>query len=210
MAKANPLLQFGNIPVSTATLETCFSALTSPQKKIHALENAGELIRLKRDLYVVNPEVSGKPISIPLCANHLYGPSYVSSKWALQWYGLIPEQVFRVVSMTTKHARCFETPLGIFDYHKTALDYHSVGIKVVQEGEVSFLMASQEKALCDMILLDRFVPSQSVKHLEQYLEEDIRFDMDELAKFDISIIKSCAETGEKKLIFNNLIKIIKQ
>lgn len=210
MAKANPLLQFGNIPVSTATLETCFSALTSPQKKIHALENAGELIRLKRDLYVVNPEVSGKLINIPLCANHLYGPSYVSSKWALQWYGLIPEQVFRVVSMTTKHARCFETPLGIFDYHKTALDYHSVGIKVVQEGEVSFLMASQEKALCDMILLDRFVPSQSVKHLEQYLEEDIRFDMDELAKFDISIIKSCAETGEKKLIFNNLIKIIKQ
>ena len=145
MAKANPLLQFGNIPVSTATLETCFSALASPQKKIHALENAGELIRLKRNLYVVNPEVSGKPIKIPLCANHLYGPSYVSSKWALQWYGLIPEQVFRVVSMTTKHARCFETPLCIFDYHKTALDYHSVGIKVVQEGEVSFLMASQEQ-----------------------------------------------------------------
>lgn len=209
MVKANPLLQFGNIPVSTAVLETCFSALTSPQKKIHALENAGELIRLKRDLYVVHPELSGKPISIPLCANHLYGPSYVSSKWALQWYGLIPEQVFRVVSMTTKHARCFETPLGIFDYHKTSPDYHSVGIKLIQEGEVSFLMASQEKALCDMILLDKFVPNQSVKRLVQYLEEDIRFDMDELAKFDKSIIKSCAETGEKKLIFNNLIKIIK-
>ena len=210
MAKANPLLQFGNIPVSTATLETCFSALTSPQKKIQALENAGDLIRLKRDLYVVDSELSGKPINIPLCANHLYGPSYVSSKWALQWYGLIPEQVFRVVSMTTKHTRCFETPLGIFDYRKTAPEYHSVGVRIIQEGEVSFLMASQEKALCDMILLDKYVPNQSVKRLVQYLEEDVRFDMDELAKFDVSIIESCVETGGKKLIFNNLIKIIKQ
>ena len=208
MAKTNPLLQFGNIPVSTAILETCFSALIAPQKKIHALENTGDLIRLKRDLYVVDSELSGKPICIPLCANHLYGPSYVSSKWALQWYGLIPEQVFRVVSMTTKHARCFETPLGIFDYHKTSPNYHSIGIRIEQEGEVSFLMASPEKALCDMILLDKFVPNQSVKRLMQYLEEDIRFDMDELLKFDASIIESCAKTGEKKLVFNNLIKII--
>ena len=209
MTKKNPILQFGNVPISASVLETCFSGMESPQKKIQALEKAGDLIRLKRGLYVVNPELSGKPYSIPLCANHLYGPSSVSSKWALQWYGLIPEQVFRVLSMTTKHARCFETPLGIFDYHKTTPDYHSIGVRVIHDEGASFLMASQEKALCDMILLDKYVPNQSVKRLVQYLEEDIRFDMDELMKFDASIIESCAEVVGKKQVFNNLVKIIK-
>ena len=80
MTKTNPLLQFGNVPVSSATIETYFSGLSSPQKKIQALKKAGDIIRLKRDLYVVDLKVSGKPISIPLCANHLYGPSYVSSR----------------------------------------------------------------------------------------------------------------------------------
>ena len=193
-----------------SALRSCFTGLAAPNKKIIALEKAGEIIRLKRNLYVVSSEVSGKPISIPLCANHIYGPSYVSSRWALQWYGLIPERIFRVDSMTTKHSRCFETSLGVFDFHQVTPDYHSVGVKVVQEDGVSYLMASPEKALCDMILLDIYVPNRSVVRLEQYLSEDIRLDMDEFMKFDIDILRLCAEFGGKKAIFNNLIKIIKQ
>ncbi|MBQ8956949.1 MAG: hypothetical protein IJ057_00370 [Bacteroidales bacterium] len=206
----NPLIQFGNVPITVSTLRSCFTDLDAPQKKIIALEKAGEIIRLKRNLYVVNAELSGKPISIPLCANHIYGPSYVSSRWALQWYGLIPERIYRVDSMTTKHSRCFETPLGVFDFHQITPDYHSVGVNVVQDGDVSYLMASPEKALCDMILLDMYVPNRSVVRLEQYLREDVRLDMDEFMKFDIDILKLCAEFGGKKTIFNNLIKILKQ
>lgn len=210
MSKTNPILQFGNIPVTTATLETCFSRLEAPHKKVQALVKEGDLIRLKRDLYVVHPKTSGKSLCIPLCANHIYGPSYVSLRWALRWYGLIPERVFRMTSITTKHAREFETPLGVFDYHKVSPQYFQIGITIKQEEGVSYLIASPEKALCDMILFDRFLPHQSVKRLVQYLEEDIRFDMDELKQFDANIIESCAEYGEKKSVFKNLIKIIKQ
>lgn len=208
--RKNPLIQFGNVPITLSALRSCFLGLEAPQKKIIALEKAGEIIRLKRNLYVVNAEISGKPISIPLCANHIYGPSYVTSRWALQWYGLIPERIFRVDSMTTKHSRCFETPLGVFDFHQTTPEYHSIGVSVIQDNDASCLMASPEKALCDMILLDMYVPNRSVVRLEQYLSEDIRLDMDEFMKFDIDILKLCAEFGGKKAIFNNLIKIIKQ
>lgn len=210
MAKTNPLLQFGNVPVSAAMLESCFPELDAPNKKVQALEKNGDIIRLKRDLYVVSQEISGKEICIPLCANHLYGPSYVSLRWALRWYGLIPERVFRMTSMTTRHARLFETPLGVFDYHRVPGNYLGIGIKMQQENDTTFLIATPEKALCDMILLDKHVPNQSVKRLVQYLEEDIRFDMDALADFDVKIIEECAEYGGKKMIFNNLIKILKQ
>jgi hypothetical protein len=71
-------------------------------------------------------------------------------------------------------------------------------------------MAGPEKALCDTILYDSYLPSQSVIGLQQYLEEDIRFDMDVLSELDINIIEACAHSGGKEQILNNLIKIIKK
>ena len=174
------------------------------------MEKTGELIRLRRGLYVVNPELSGKQINVQLCANHIYGPSYVSLHWALRWYGLIPERVFRMTSITIKPSKVFENALGFFDYYKVNREYFPIGVRSVTDDGVSYLMATPEKALCDLILYDSYLPAKSVKGLMRYLEEDIRFDMDELAHFDVEIIKECAEKGNKKLILNNLTKIIKQ
>ena len=206
----NPLLQYGNVPVTSNLLAACYGGLKETKKKVRALEKSGELIRLRRGLYVVNPELSGKSINVPLCANHIYGPSYVSLHWALRWYGLIPEKVFRMTSVTSKPSKTFETPLGFFDYYKVDSEYFSIGIRMVTDDGVSYLIASPEKALCDLILYDSYLPARSVKGLMRYLEEDIRFDMDELKDFDVGIIRECAEKGNKKLILNNLIKIIER
>ena len=208
--KANPLVKLGNVPVQTGTLAACFRDLSSPSEKIRALEKDGQLIRLKRGLYVVSEQVSGKHINPCLCANHIYGPSYVSQQWALRWYGLIPERVYTMTSVTTKRTRMFENTLGRFTYEQVKPEYFSIGIDCAEEEGVSFLIASREKALCDFILHDRYVPFQSLKTLWQYLEEDIRFDVDELATFDVNIIEACAKCGRKENIFNNLIKILKQ
>ena len=206
----NPLLQYGNVPITSNLLAACYGDLKESKKKVQALEKAGELIRLRRGRYVVNPELSGKPINVQLCANHIYGPSYVSLHWALRWYGLIPERVFRMTSVTIQPSKVFENTLGIFDYYKVNREYFPIGVRSISDEDISYLMATPEKALCDLILYDSYLPSRSVKGLMRYLEEDIRFDMDELAHFDVEIIRECAEKGNKKLILNNLIKTIKQ
>lgn len=208
--KANPLIRLGNVPTQTGTIAACFENLSSPNEKIRALEKDGQLIRLKRGLYVVSNEVSRKSINACLCANHIYGPSYVSLQWALRWYGLIPEKTFTMTSVTTKRTRTFENSLGRFTYQQVKPDYFPIGVNNVTEDGVTFLIASREKALCDMILHDSYLPQQSVKGLWQYLEEDLRLDVDELPTFDVSIIEACAKTGRKETILNNLVKIIKQ
>lgn len=208
--KTNPLVKLGNVPVQTGTIAACFDYLLSPGEKIRTLEKDGQLIRLKRGLYVVSSEVSGKPVNACLCANHIYGPSYVSQQWALRWYGLIPERVYMMTSVTTKRTREFENSLGRFTYEQVKPEYFAIGINNVEEDGVTFLMASREKALCDLILHDTYLPQQSVKGLWQYLEEDIRFDVDELATFDFGIIEECAKLGRKENILNNLIKIMKR
>lgn len=210
MYKKNPLLQFAGVPVTGADIKSCFKNLASPEKKIQLLEKSGELIRLKRNLYIVNQELTGKETDERLCANHLYGPSYVSFQWALRYYGMIPERVYLMTSATTKRTRFFETPIGNFRYTQVPVPYFSIGVESRIEKGVGYLMATREKALCDTILLDKFVPNQSVKALSIYLEEDMRLDMDILDELDIDIIEQCAQCGRKAQIFKNLIKLIKQ
>ena len=208
MFKKNPLIQFAGVPVSGAEVKACFPDLSSPEKKVQALEKSGELIRLKRNLFIVNSELTGKDTDVRLCAIHLYGPSYVSLQWALRYYGLIPERVFMMTSVTTKRSRSFKTPIGTFSYMQVPSGYFPIGINSVEENGVHFLIASPEKALCDTILKDNFVPHQSVKALAAYLEEDLRLDMEMLQRFDTRILRECMEAGRKAQIFTNLIKIV--
>ena len=210
MYQKNPLLQFAGIPVTGADIKSCFPDLASPEKKIQLLEKNGAIIRLKRNLYIVNQELTGKETDARLCANHIYGPSYVSFQWALSYYGMIPERVFLMTSATTKRTRYFETPIGNFRYIQVPASYFPIGVECKEEQGVSFLMATREKALCDTILLDNFVPGQSIKSLGVYLEEDMRLDMDILPELDSEIIEQCAQAGRKTQIFKNLIKLIKQ
>lgn len=210
MYKKNPLLQFAGIPVTGADIKSCFPDLAFPEKKIQLLEKSGELIRLKRNLFIVNQELAGKETDVRLCANHIYGPSYVSFQWALRYYGMIPEQVFLMTSATTKRTHFFETPIGNFRYVQVPASYFPIGVESREEQGVCFLMATREKALCDTILSDNFVPNQSIKSLAVYLEEDMRLDMDILDELDVDIIEQCAQSGRKAQIFKNLIKLIKQ
>lgn len=63
---ANVLSQFGNIPVTAVTVGSVFPSLTEKNKKVRWLEKHDEIIRLKRGLYVVNPEITGKTLSTEL------------------------------------------------------------------------------------------------------------------------------------------------
>jgi hypothetical protein len=115
-----------------------------------------------------------------------------------------------MTSITTKRTRKFENSLGRFTYYQVKPSYFPIGIRSVEENGVNCLMAGPEKALCDTILYDSYLPSQSVIRLEQYLEEDVRLDMDALGELDIRVIEACAQSGGKEQILNNLIKIIKK
>ena len=186
------------------------SAYRSTSAKMNALEKAGEIIRLKRGLYVLQATKYGYPPSPPICSNHIYGPSYLSLQWALSYYGLIPERVNTLTAITLKHTRSFENQLGYFTYRQVSPTYYPIGITSSIMDGASFQIATPEKALCDLILADTHIPAVSMRGLHIYLEEDIRFDMDQLKEFDTNIISACAEQGMKQSTLLNLIKIINQ
>ncbi len=182
--------------------------VTSPRNKIALLEKDGHIVRLKRGLYVVAPSVSGVILSRELIANHIYGPSYVSMESALRFYELIPESVYGVRSMTVKRSRNFENVLAHFSYIQCSFGYFTIGINQVQKANNSFLIATPEKALCDLIAYTPKLNPQSLYSMRSFLEEDLRLDMEQFYEMDEGVFRECAKVSKKSAALNNIIKLI--
>jgi len=201
---------FGPVPIKHEMLLNMLSDYSAPNNKIISLVSSGELIRLKRGLYVASPGKNGILLSPELIANHLLGPSYVSMESALAHYGMIPERVFSTISLTTKRAKQFDTPLGNFTYIQTIAPYLWIGL--VQElfnQKYAFLIASPEKALCDKMVYTRQLNLNSQKAVASYLGEDLRIDIESLSGLNTDIILQCIETGIKAIQLTHLYKFLK-
>lgn len=139
------------------------------RNKIGRLLEKGEIIQIKKGLYTFADTLRKDIIDPAMVANILYGPSYVSTDYALSAYGVIPESVTVVTSVTLKRSHSYHTPIGNFYYQQNSnLDY-SIGI--LQKNGTLF--ASLEKAIYDKIVLDK---RTVVKDVETYLFKDLRFE----------------------------------
>lgn len=205
---SNPLQLLGNIPVTVSVLESLFPHIKGGSQKIRSLERNGQIIRLKRGLYVCNPEVTGKVLSTELIANHLYAPSYVSMSSALRYYGLIPEAVYAEQSMTLKHSRNFDTPLGHFIYANISRKAFPVGLTSITKDGYAFMMATPEKALCDLIANSSKINLRYLRDAEIYLEEDIRMELDDFKQMDAGIFEEYIKVGKKARSVHTLRKLL--
>lgn len=193
------------------TLMLQLGGYASPRDRISRLIASGEIIRIKKGLYIFEEVYRRKPLSSMYLANILYGPSYVSLDYALSHYGLIPERVMEVTSVTPERSREYQTPLGHFSYRHIPLKCFSSGMDLrVDSSGASCLMAVVEKALVDKIHAG---PSlRTVGELERYLFEDLRLNSSDLAQIDLSrITEYCTayDSGKSALMLQYLKKYIK-
>ena len=202
------LEEFQNIPFRTQDLATLYPQNRDLLGVAKRLERAGSIIRLKKGLFVVAPHISRTELSDFLIANHLYGPSYISAESALRWYGLIPESVYETISVTSGIARTYSNKTGNYRYIHATPAYCAVGVAMHQEANASFMIATPEKALCDKIV---FTPYLNLRYREEtlrFLEEDLRLDMERFYEMDTRVLRQCAEVSRKKIMINQLIKLI--
>ncbi|PJC22325.1 MAG: hypothetical protein CO065_01555 [Comamonadaceae bacterium CG_4_9_14_0_8_um_filter_57_21] len=198
MIWARRLQSFGSVPFNHGALLPLLADYRRPNDKIAALLARGDLVQLRRGLYMLGAELRTTPVSLPLVANVLFGPSYVSLDFALSWHALIPEGVVEVSSVTPRRTREFATPLGRFSYSHLPPAVYAVGVRMESTPQGShFLMASAEKALCDKLLLTRNLNAVSVASMQAYLLEDLRIDSAALAALDVRIIQQCLDAGHK-------------
>ena len=158
-------------------LTDALKELSSPRDKVTDMLRQGVIIRVKKGLYVFGDKFRRYPYSKELLANLVYGPSYVSLDYALAYYGLIPERVEALTSVTPNRPRRFSTPVGLFVYRRIPAGAYEAGMaRMEMEHDQAFLIATPEKALADKIVSVRGPRIASIGEMSQFLEEDLRID----------------------------------
>ena len=169
----------------------------SPKAKITTMIKSGEIIRVRRGLYVPG---RGKSYSLKTLANRIYGPSYISFEYALSYYNLIPEKVTTMTSasLAKNKRKEFRTPVGTFVYHSVAPGLYPYGVTRREEEGNPFLIATKEKALCDTMSKLKGLTGKS--SLEELLYEDLRMEEEDILTLSLSDIEFLVPLYRKKLL----------
>ncbi|MFZ5906293.1 MAG: type IV toxin-antitoxin system AbiEi family antitoxin domain-containing protein [Nitrospirota bacterium] len=142
-----PIFDFASVVV------LCGESRESTRVALHRMKKAGRIIELKRGLYAFAAPYRRVPLNAAKLANLLYAPSYLSERWALSWYGVIPEKTVIYTSVTTRPTRSFENAMGNFQYRtiQTTL-FGPYRTDTIMSQEIH--IASPEKALFDLWYLE--------------------------------------------------------
>ena len=94
-------------------------------------------------------------------ANIIRYPSYISGEYVLAKYGLIPEAVYGITSVTVKSTRTFDTPMGGFYYRNIKKELFS-GFRQSEFRDKKINIAEPEKALFDFLYLKPKLPKEEI------------------------------------------------
>lgn len=201
---------YANVPLTHQLVSEVLLDYNRPNDKISDLVQSGFLISLRRGLYVPGPELDLPIPHLFVIANHLRGPSYVSLETALSHWGMIPERVYEINSITLKTSQVYETSIGRFTYRHLISPYYSFGLERVEVGTDQFvLMASPEKAICDKIITTAGITLRSQTQTFKFLIEDIRMEEDTLSSLDIETINSWIEDAPKASSLRMLVNTLR-
>jgi len=202
IAVEKKLQQYNTHIIDHATLATILlnCGYNGINDKINKLKKDGLLQTLKRGLYLHTSPFINNITSKEIIANTLLSPSYISFDYALYFYGVIPESVYDVTSATTKRSKKFTTLTGTYSFKQVKKELYPIGLKIESIKNGNFIIASKEKALCDKIYYTKDIQITSKKAMREFLEYDLRIDIDELEDCDIEIFQKYYKISKSKKI----------
>ncbi len=168
----------------------------SPKSKLTTMIRSGEVIQVRRGQYISG---DSKDWSEKTMANKIYGPSYISFEYALSMYQLIPERVSNVTSavFNKNKRKTFNTPLGIYLYQPVPAAAYPKGFVLQFENGHPFLIATPEKAICDLLYLHRSV--RRMNQIGPLLLSGLRIEMEDLAGLNEEILESYADLYQNRV-----------
>src|SRR6185437_1925434 len=154
----------------------------SPARRYGLVNKAlkkGEIIRLRRGLYILAPKYMKEFFSLYYLVNHIVPFSYVSCESALQYHGWIPERVNQVSSIAAfGRNKAFNNDFAQFTYHVHQIDSANffLGVDQVQINNKLVWIASPLRALIDYIYWNK------IKSVDlNFLKYSLRIEDSELA-----------------------------
>jgi predicted transcriptional regulator of viral defense system len=120
------------------------------RQQLNYWRNQGYIKPLAGGYYILADRVMDER-ALFMAANKVYEPSYVSLESALAYYGIIPETVLGVTSISSRKTRHFDSAWGVFSYRSVKPQY-MIGYRVIENTPgTKFKIAYLEKAILDYL-----------------------------------------------------------
>lgn len=164
---------------TTAQLISGLTGYVNPKAKIGRMVENKELFPIIRGFYEDDPKTD--PIYL---AGVIYGPSYISFEYALNYYKLISRKDLPITCAAygKRKEKRHETMFGVFTYRDIPKQAFSSELILHNENGYSFIMASPEKALCDTLY--NAVPAANLKELHSLLFEELGIGKRKILRLD--------------------------
>ncbi len=160
----------------------------------------GLLLRLRQEWYAF-PDMLREVDFARFVAERMYRPSYISLHSALSYYGMIPESVVRITSVTTLKTASFENVFGQYSYQNVKPScFFGYEPRLTPNGR-TFMLAHPEKALLDLLYLyPQYNTEEEIEELrldEDYMTSDLN--LDRLAEYQSRIGSKALDSRVKLL-----------
>jgi len=158
--------------------------------KIKSMCDKNELYPLvsKKGIYETDASVNGYCLAMCIVPN-----SYLSFEFALSWHGLIPEAVYTFTSASYKKRKKkkYSNFFGTYTFRDVPAEAFPYEVKIYEENQYYYRLASPEKALCDELYSIR--PCKNKKELELVLFDDLRIEEDAFYNLNFKTLNELAD-----------------
>lgn len=187
------LLEFAERPLfHSSMLEIFPDDRHHIQVQLSRWVDSGKISQIRREWYLIEKPYRLKDIPLPVIANRVVHPSYLSLEWALQYYEMIPEYVPNPTSITTERGIQFASQNRLFIYNHVQPSFFTGFTQMETDGRL-ISIAFPEKALLDKIYL--FI--QRNKFSLDWLRE---LRLQNLDNFDLKRFESFLQNTRKKAL----------
>ncbi len=121
---------------------------------VNRATKSGELLKLRRGLYLLNPSITSIELSKMYIANRLVAESYISYETALNHYNWLQEESKSVQSCIYRgRSQEFVNNFGHFTYENVSVSSNGFlfGVNRILLSEKPILIATPERAFCDLV-----------------------------------------------------------
>ena len=142
-------------------------------RRLNEWQKKNYIKKIRQGFYIFSDlEIDEQALFI--IANRIHEPSYISLEMALSFYGLIPEAVYGITSVTSQKTRTIKTPIGGFTYRHLKPEL-LFGYELRECDGHHYRMAETEKAVLDYLYFN-----SKIKDEESFM--GARFNTDEFKK----------------------------
>lgn len=171
------------------------------RQRLNEWQNRGYIKKVVKKYYIFSDLKINESVLFVI-ANKIFAPSYISLEMALSYYGLIPESVYGITSVSSRKTYAFDSQLAKFNYRKIKPEL-MFGYQLVQYQSRNFKIAEIEKAI-----LDFFYINSKLKTEGEF--EELRINPDTFReRVDIEKMKKYLTQFKNKALEKRINKFIK-